>query len=805
MMVFHFFPRTVVFILVTAFGLAIAPGVSADTQPVKRTLSAMVKEWSQVLDRSDKGLQRAELSDEKLAEIRQDLSGLRVDLSAAVAEALPQTQIIRDELQTLGSPPAEGAPPESPAVTAKRKTISERLAVAEGEIKESDLILSRVNRLLADVNGRQRERYTQRILTRGQSPILPSVWKKAWAEAAMDLEMARQDIQYWVDSGAFDQEGRPVLRYLLLALLVAVILIWPLKRWLLRRFGYVSVENELTHGHRLRVAFFTGFVRILMPTAAVVAVYLVMVFSGLLTDKVQLLANTALQALVFLFGVSAFCHAALAPFEHDWRLVNISDVGARTVSRVVTLIALVFSLDQVMDQLRENFEASLELTLIHKFISGLWISGLLLILLQPPIWAAGEGEISVPARPWRRLRFLLRLLVLAIPLSAVLGFVALSRMLATQLVLTAGLYVAVRVIRNVGSEALGQGMSGASPLGRYLRSTFNLSDDDMEMLRFWITEIQTILVFVAGTVALLVLWGAGGDDLSAWLHTAFFGFRVGTITISIADILFAMLLFGALLAVTRLLQHWLDHRIFPRTRLDFGIRHSIRSATGYVGFSVAAVVAVSTVGIDLSSLAMIAGALSVGIGFGLQNIVNNFVSGLILLVERPIKVGDWVTVGDFQGYVKRISVRATEISTFDRASVFIPNSSLISGPVMNRTYADKVGRVILNLSLHHDADARKVRGLLLEVAGQHPEVMRNPNPLVFHVGFADGLLHMELMAFIRDVDKVKSVTSDLWFEIEDTFRREGIEIPSGLKDFRVVLDEDQLLQIAPKIVGAERR
>ncbi|NJD08364.1 MAG: mechanosensitive ion channel family protein [Methylococcaceae bacterium] len=757
-----------------------------------RPLAALVKEWNLVLERSDKGLAKAELTDERLAELRQDLVGLRMEIAAAVAQAAPEVQSVRDELSTLGTPPAEGAPPESPAVAARRKSINEQLANLDGGIKEGELISARAEHLLEDINVRQRQRFTERILTRGGSPLSPEVWRKAWPELQLDLELIRASFEQRLVTGQLAERGQSMARNLTLGLVAAFILVWPLRLWLLRRFGYVSVEQEPTHGQRLRVALFTGFIRTLMPTAATIAVYLAVKASGLLSEQNQLLADTVLSALVFLYFVTAFCHAAVAPFAPEWRLVRLDDAGARIIGRVIPPVATVFALDLIIDQLSDLLAASVQLTLVHKFISGLLISGLLLILLQPQVWrVAGEG-CDDPARPWRRLRSLLRVLVLAIPLSAVMGYVALSRMLATQLVLTAGLYVAVVLVRRIGAEALEQALSRQSGSGLRVREAFNLSDDGVEILRFWLGEILGFFVILTGVLLLLVLWGAGGDDLAAWLNAAFFGFKVGSITISLADLVMAIFLFGGLVAVTRLLQHWLEHRIFPRTRLDSGIRHSVRSATGYVGFTLAATAAVSTMGIDLSNLAMIAGALSVGIGFGLQNIVNNFVSGLILLIERPIKVGDWVVIGEHQGYVKKISVRATEISTFDRASVFVPNSSLISGMVMNRTYADKVGRVVLTLALPLSTDAGKVRELVLSIAGSHPGVLRNPAPSLYHKGFADNLLNLELVAFIHDVDRVKGVTSDLWFEIAEQFRREEIAIPSPGKDVRVLLQDEQL-------------
>ena len=772
------------------FGVA---GADEAAQP--RPLNVMIKEWNVILDRADKALLKTELPDEKLDELRTELTNLRLEATSRADVARPEAQQIREELSTLGAPPAEGSPPESPAVANQRTAISERLAATEGAIKEAELIIARADRILSQIASLRRTRFTERVLTRGPSPLSPVVWQKALPEFASDLELARQNIQTWASSQAVAQQGPQMLRRSSLGVLAAFVLVWPLRRWLLRKFGYVQVEAEPTYGQRLRAALFTGFIRILLPAAATIAVYLALKGSGLLSMPMQDLAWTILVALIFLFFVAAFCRAALAPFEPSWRIVHINDYGARAISAIVTGVALVFAIDLVLDQLRGEFEASLELTIVHKFVSGVVITALLLILLRNKIWrAAGEGveQDVLPARSWQRLRFFLRVLTLAIPLSALFGYVALSRVLATQFVLTAGLYVTVVVLREIGAETIEHTLSRNAPLGIKLQNSLSLTDEGSEMLRFWLTEMVGAAIVLLGVVALLVLWGAGREDLSVWLYNAFFGFKVGNITLSLADLFLAIFLFATLLTGARLLQRALEHRIFPRTRLDAGIRHSIRSAVGYLGFALAAAVAVSALGIDLSNLAIIAGALSVGIGFGLQNIVNNFVSGLILLIERPIKVGDWVVVGEHQGYVKKISVRATELTTSDRASVFIPNSTLISAPVTNRTNADKVGRVLLPISLTASTDAKRVRELLLDIAKAHPDVRRTPSPVVVVKRLGESSLDMELMAFISDVEKVQAVNSDLCLEINETLRKEGLRVPYPQRGVPGGLREDQV-------------
>jgi len=188
---------------------------------------------------------------------------------------------------------------------------------------------------------------------------------------------------------------------------------------------------------------------------------------------------------------------------------------------------------------------------------------------------------------------------------------------------------------------------------------------------------------------------------------------------SLARILFGIVLFIAMLFATRLFQRWLRERALQQTRMDPGIVNSIDTVVGYAGIALASLLAISYAGFDITSLAIVAGALSIGVGFGLQSIVNNFVSGLILLVERPIKVGDRVVIGDQQGIVRRISVRATEVETFTRASLIVPNSELITGRVLNWTHRDSLGGASVRVGVAYDADPEQVLGILRACAKQH--------------------------------------------------------------------------------------
>ncbi|MCB1725038.1 MAG: mechanosensitive ion channel family protein [Gammaproteobacteria bacterium] len=294
----------------------------------------------------------------------------------------------------------------------------------------------------------------------------------------------------------------------------------------------------------------------------------------------------------------------------------------------------------------------------------------------------------------------------------------------------------------------------------------------------WLLRVLTL---VGLGYWLLFSWQVSDSDTATLRDVLHEGFTVGAVHIVPSKLFLAALSFFLLVALARWLRHQLGERWLTRTTLDSGARQSIVSLTSYAIVGVAIMLALSMAGLDFQNLAIVAGALSVGIGFGLQNIVNNFVSGLILLFERPVRPGDWVVVGGTEGYVRRVSIRYTLIQTFDRADVLVPNSELISNQVTNLTLSDTFGRVIVPVGVAYGTDTRKVRDILNKVVREHPLVVThdarvNP-PRILFMGFGDSSLDFEARFFIRDVDYKLSVRSDILYAIDDAFREAGIEIP----------------------------
>jgi small-conductance mechanosensitive channel len=289
--------------------------------------------------------------------------------------------------------------------------------------------------------------------------------------------------------------------------------------------------------------------------------------------------------------------------------------------------------------------------------------------------------------------------------------------------------------------------------------------------------------------SMLQLWRYSDSGWSWFIQTIQNGFDIGTVRIAPVQIFLGIILFSVLLTLVR----WFRQNTLPKwvrnTGLDRGGREAMITVSGYIGVLLSALLGLSVAGFDFTNLAIIAGALSVGIGFGLQNIVNNFVSGLILLFERPIRTGDWIIVGNTEGYVRKISIRSTQIETFDRADVIVPNSELISNQVTNWMLHDAWGRVIVPVGVAYGSDVRKVEQILIDCAMEHPLVIKDDDkigpPRVLFRGFGDSSLNFELRAFISVVDKRLMTLSDLNFAIEKSLRENGVEIPFPQRDLHL--------------------
>ena len=294
-----------------------------------------------------------------------------------------------------------------------------------------------------------------------------------------------------------------------------------------------------------------------------------------------------------------------------------------------------------------------------------------------------------------------------------------------------------------------------------------------------------IIFFLIGLFFILISVGIDKAIILRYVMPIFSGIKIGHYVFSINILLLSILTLFLLYVLTRLIQRALRNKILPHTSFDAGTRQAIVQGIGYIGIIIAIIAALLSLGVNFTNLAIIAGALSVGIGFGLQNIVSNFISGVIMLIERPIKVGDRIVVGVDEGIVRRISVRATEIETFDHSSVLIPNSELISGRLQNWTFHSPLNRISVSVGVAYGTDVKLVEALLLEVAQESENVVNEPAPRIYFDDFGDSALVFRLLVFIYDINLRNRTPSLLRFAIEEKFRQHKIEIPFPQREISI--------------------
>ena len=303
-----------------------------------------------------------------------------------------------------------------------------------------------------------------------------------------------------------------------------------------------------------------------------------------------------------------------------------------------------------------------------------------------------------------------------------------------------------------------------------------------------------LVVWVGFVVFIIYVWDDSGTTIESLYEHIVGGVSIGQIKLVPINIIGGILAFVGLLIIIGWIKRWIDRRWLQHIVIERGAREALITVFGYVGFVVAVLVGLTQAGVDLTGLAWVSGGLALGIGFGMQEIANNFVSGLILLFERPIRTGDFVSVGNIEGFVRSIRIRATEIETMDNQNVLVPNSELISGRVTNWVLRNTAGRLQVRVGVAYGSDVEKVRDILEGVSREHPEVIIDgsaPAPRALFMGFGDSSLDFELRVRIHRIDRRFSVHSDINFLIDAAFREAGITIPFPQRDLHVISYPDE--------------
>ena len=751
---------------------------------------------------AEKMLEAEQVEPAALEDLRQTMTDQRAAARALIEQLRSELEPLQAQKQALGPPPEEGET-EAEDVAATRAELQARVEVAEGRLKRAELAAARADTLLSSMSKRQRAAFSNELLSRGPTAIDLATWTGALTQAPGLMQKFVSGA--WTAAAKLGWALSVVLAFAVAGFLFA--LYFKPRSIIGLAVDYLVARIEEVRAPSVKILLGAGLFLLRVVPLTLIVLFVAETFkrAGALPLAGGVLADRIVEGALIVLIASAAARIFFAPRLPSQRVIPLDDQAATWAwARVTTLAALICGGRAVLDSAAAVGGGGEFLTVVNLSIalaSAPIIHALTRTLCAPAQFAKRDADQTLDQSadepdpdgpeggPLAAIAGLARMiglaLAVAIPLAAMFGYYALSRFMLERAALTVALLMALglafvivkRILRGpvaLEVDAEGQFVADSKTDASKKRPGLGLAP-----------AITVLLLAMVAAPLLAAIWGASATDLRVLAIDLLDGIEIGDASYSLVDLFLAIAVFVAGVWITRLIQRLFRVNVLPNTTLDRGVQSSLATGLGYVGFSVTALLAVSAAGLDLSNLALVAGALSIGIGFGLQNVVNNFVSGLILLIERPIKIGDWIVVGENQGYVRRINVRSTEIETFDRSSVIVPNSELISGTVTNWTHKNAVGRVIARVGVSYDADSERVAQILREIGSAHPMALRYPAPFVYFAGFGDSALDFELRVMIRDVNSMLSVRSDLHHAIHKRFREEGLEIPFPQRDLNI--------------------
>ena len=728
--------------------------------------------WETFASRVEAALESGKVSDSVLGDLRRDLVDWRATFAAAKDKSSVRIKALNAQIAALGPAPADGEA-ESGATAEQRKALEAELDAVLAPVTRATLAYTRAETLISTLDQSLRSRQVRDVSAAGPSPFDFGAWLPALQTAQRTFSLA------W--NSAIGSWSNATQRATLMAQLPLTVPLSVIGLVLLL-FGWRSVRRI---GERLRAGksepvrgawgFVISALQVWVPSFGALLLGAALINAFVLDTRGEQIVSSFIGIVAVQFIARWLGNRVFGIPGASWRVLELPENQVRFGHAIVATLGVLIGLQMLLEDLAriDGYSdanlAVLGFPLIVATSVVLWRLGQLMRHYGRETRTEAEDEdrpTSFYNNTVRVLGTLIVLVAVLAPVAAALGYRQLAIFVLFpsiySLALIAFLMVLHHFIIDIYALVARRGRDEAS--------------------QSLIPVLISVGVAIAAMPLLPLIWGYRVSDLTEFWGKIWGGITVGGAVITPGTVLTVAVVFAIGYAATRLVQGMLSATILPKTGMEPGGQVALTSGVGYVGIFIAAVAAVTAAGINLSSLAIVAGALSVGIGFGLQTIVSNFVSGVILLIERPIGKGDWIEVGGTMGTVKDIAVRSTTIETFDRTDVIVPNSDLIAGTVTNYTRGNLLGRVIVPVGVAYGTDTKRVEKILYEIAQAHPLVTINPAPKVVFQGFGADSLDFEVRVILRDVNFMLDVKTELNHEIARRFTEEGIEIPFAQRD-----------------------
>lgn len=698
---------------------------------------------------------------------RAELVSWRARFLAADAQNDVRIATIQSQIEALGPAPAEGET-EPDTIAARRSALANALREAQAPGLRASEAFNRANGLISEIDAIVVERQTQELLQLEPTPANPVNWATALSSLVDLGNDQRTQTTARLNDDAVRADIADNAPLILLLVLVGVVLILRARSFV-ARMGDRFLDTDRRRG-RVTLGFLVSLGQLLLPVVGFLLLTIALATSGFLTDEGDAIADSAFVLIIAIYA-ALWLGGRLFPNHEERAAAFDTQMPLRkNARRTILFIGVFMGLANVTEVIAalDIVPPSARGVLVLPVYVGLalmyWRFARLMHRIRGDL---AEGDVSTfNLGVMNILARALSLVAVVGPVLAAIGYLNAAEAVmvptATTLFILGILLVLQAVVRDLYAVLFRTNIEAAS-----------------EAL---LPVLANFILFLVAAPLVAVAWGVRAERLGELYTRVQEGFTLGDTRITPGVVLAVVLVFAAGLLATRLLQGALKSTVLPRTRMDVGARNAVTSGVGYIGIALACLIAVTSAGIDLTALGFVVGALSVGIGFGLQNVVSNFVSGIILLIERPISEGDWIEVAGNMGIVKDISVRSTTIETFDKTDVIVPNADFISGTVTNWTRGNTVGRAVVTVGVAYGNDTRRVSEILLEIARENPDVATFPEPGVDFLGFGADSLDFRVRCILRDINQLVAVKTEIHHQINERFKEEGIEIPFAQRD-----------------------
>ena len=737
--------------------------------------NASLDELSERLDQIRQGV-TSNANDDLLAQLRQSALQVQRQADVLATQRTADVQRLDDQLNVLGPPMAE----EAESLTRQRKQLTDEKNKVVAEQKDATTLTQSARDLSTQIVNLRRSLFNSQITSRAASPLSPAFWSSLIRPTDDDVARLR-DLRGEVSdamASAFSAEHR----WLFITALVAAVLVWTLVRRLLERLLADAMIRWLPEGRLRRSALALS---VSLATLGTISGSVSLLRWGLessaeLGADLASLTNHILALVIFSAFISGLGRAMLMLQRPSWRLPPIADEVASALGWFPKVLALALMVLLTQERINSVIGTSLALTLATNGLTALVVSLLFVVALLRYRRAHRLHDLERPKGLAGLIPFVIVVWVAAILLTLLAGYLTLAYFLTAKLLWVSVVVTCAYLLVTVFGDLCETLLSPRQPGGLALASALGLQQRHQAQASTVLAGIgRTLLLFAAALLIFMPSGTSPGElllSLADWDGTG--GKVLGNLNIVPQDIFLAVAIFlGGWFAI-RVVKRWLSERLLPETDMDAGMRASLVTLVGYLGFLFLAMLVMSTLHINLTSLTWVVSALSVGIGFGLQQIVQNFISGVILLTERPVKVGDWVSLAGVEGDIRRINVRATEIQMSDRSTVIVPNSQFISQNVRNVTMANALGVVGITLTLPLETDPAKVREVLLAAYKEHESILDAPATSVTFKDLTSSGMVIGVSGYVASPRQVSNTRSDLLFTILGRLREEGIALSS---------------------------